>query len=53
MHTPEDSIEQVNLDYLLEQVKATTATAAHLADPIIATDTVYFPVILKSSLTLS
>ncbi len=37
----------MNLDYWLEQVKATTAIAAHLAVPI-AFERVYLPVILRT-----
>jgi hypothetical protein len=33
-HAPSDSIAQMNLDYWLEQIKATTAIAAHLAIPL-------------------
>jgi hypothetical protein len=34
VHTSQDSIAYMNLDYWLEQVKATTAIAAHLAVPV-------------------
>ncbi len=33
-HTPQDNIAHMNIDYWLEQIKATTAIAAHLAVPI-------------------
>jgi hypothetical protein len=33
-HTPQDTYEFVNQDYFFEQVKATTAMAGHLLDPI-------------------
>jgi len=33
MHTPKDKISNMNLDYWMEQIKATTVTAAHLAIP--------------------
>lgn len=48
MHTPQDEIARMNLDYWLEQVKATVAIAAHLAGPI-AIGKVYLPVITKDS----
>jgi hypothetical protein len=32
-HTPLDNIANMNLDYWIEQIKATTAIAAHLAIP--------------------
>jgi hypothetical protein len=34
MHTPMDTISHMNVDYWLEQIKATTAIAAQLAIPI-------------------
>jgi hypothetical protein len=34
-HTVQDSIKYINPDYLIEQIKATTAFAAHLAVPSI------------------
>jgi hypothetical protein len=47
-HTSEDNIAHMNLDYWLEQVKATTAIAAHLAIPL-QTGSIhgYLPTILK------
>ncbi len=45
-HTPQDSIAHMNLDYWLEQVKATVAIAAHLAIPVTA-EKVYLPVVWK------
>jgi hypothetical protein len=33
-HTTEDSIAHMDLDYWLEQIKATTVIVAHLAVPI-------------------
>jgi hypothetical protein len=41
----------MNLDYWLEQMKATTAIAAHLAVPITVTsksEYIYLPIILKA-----
>jgi hypothetical protein len=34
MHTPEDLVANMYLDYWFEQIKATTAIAAHLAGPV-------------------
>jgi hypothetical protein len=48
MHTPQDSIAHMNLDYWLEQMKATVAIAAHLAVPIPLDRKVYLPVIMKA-----
>lgn len=41
-HTSGDNIEHMNLDYWMEQMKATTAIAAHLAIPV---NNIYFPII--------
>jgi hypothetical protein len=46
-HTSQDSIAHMNLDYWLEQMKATTAIAAHLAVPI-AVKKLYLPVIMQA-----
>jgi len=37
----------MDLDYWLEQIKATTAIAAHLAIPLTSND-VYLPLIMKT-----
>lgn len=34
-HDPQDTVAHINLDYWLEQMKATVAFTAHLADPVI------------------
>jgi hypothetical protein len=47
MHTPQDTVAVLNLDYLLEQMKATTAIAAHLAVPLALEKKVHLPVIVK------
>jgi hypothetical protein len=47
-HSPQDTITHMNLDYWEEQIKATIATAAHLAVPVTAKSRVYLPVILKA-----
>jgi hypothetical protein len=50
-HTTQDSIARMNLDYWLEQMKATTAIAAHLAVPITVASTIeyiYLPIIIKA-----
>ena len=46
-HTPQDEIAHMNLDYWLEQMKATTAIAAHLAVPV-AVKKAYLPVFVKA-----
>jgi hypothetical protein len=38
----------MNLDYWLEQMKATTAIAAHLAVPIAVERRIHLPVIMKA-----
>ena len=40
-HQPGDSVAHMNLDYWLEQMKATAAIAAHLAVPV---RNIYLPV---------
>lgn len=50
MHEPGDNINNMNLDYWLEQMKASTATAAELAEPIIVKEipfSCYLPLITK------
>ena len=48
-HTSQDSIAHMNLDYWLEQVKATTAIAGQLAVPIAVEKTmVFLPIIWKA-----
>ena len=47
MHSENDTIAHINLDYWLEQMKATTAIAAHLAVPI-TVEKVYLPVTVKA-----
>lgn len=47
-HSSEDTIAHMNLDYWEEQIKATVATAAHLAVPITDVNKIYLPVILKA-----
>ncbi len=46
MHTSNDSIAQLNLDYLLEQMNATIAIAAHLAVPIGFETNIFLPFIV-------
>jgi hypothetical protein len=46
-HSHEDRIAYINLDYFLEQMKATTAIAAHLAIPLGFNYKVFLPVIGK------
>ena len=48
MHTPQDEIAQLNLDYWLEQVKATVAIAAHLAVPV-PLEQVYLPLVVNAN----
>jgi hypothetical protein len=43
-HNPEDTIDNMNLDYWLEQIRATMAIAADLAVPIPSTITTCLPV---------
>lgn len=33
-HTPQDTYDYINHDYMFEQIKATTAFAGHLTEPI-------------------
>lgn len=47
MHTPQDEIAHMNLDYWLEQIRATVAIAAHLAVPI-EFKQVYSPLLMKA-----
>jgi hypothetical protein len=44
-HQPGDSVAHMNLDYWLEQMKATAAIAAHLAGPV---TNCYLPFNLKN-----
>ena len=50
-HTSQDTIAHMNLDYWLEQVKATTAIAAHLAVPVPKAPTpsgsIYLPLLIR------
>jgi len=48
VHSPEDNIAHMNLDYWEEQIKATIAITAHLAVPVTYTEQVYFPVLFRS-----
>jgi hypothetical protein len=34
MHTPEDNVAHLNIDYWLEQIKASIAFAVHLLVPL-------------------
>lgn len=43
VHSPQDNIAHMNLDYWVEQIKATIAATAHLAVPITSTERVYLP----------
>jgi hypothetical protein len=36
MHSPQDNIANMNLEYWLEQIKTTIAMAAQLAEPVSA-----------------
>lgn len=36
MHSAKDTVANINLDYLMEQIKATVALATQLAEPIAA-----------------
>ena len=47
MHSPEDEIDKLNLDYLNVQIKATIAIAAHLAMPVADKNYFYLPFIEK------
>ena len=38
----------MHLDYWEEQIKATLVTAAHLAVPIICTERIYLPMLVRS-----
>jgi hypothetical protein len=42
-HGPGDNIAHMNLDYWLEQMRATVAIAAHLAIPITKDNKIYLP----------
>jgi hypothetical protein len=48
MHSENDTIAQINLDYWLEQMKATTAIASHLAIPLGPVKMVYLPFIIRT-----
>lgn len=47
MHTAEDTIAHMNLDYWEEQIKATVAIAAHLAVPFTDTYRAYLPLVVE------
>jgi len=55
MHTEHDSIGYMNLDYWNEQIKASIAIGAQLADPVILNlaNPVYIPYIAKSESRLT
>ena len=46
-HTEQDRIAYINSEYLLEQMKYTTAIAAHLAVPYVYENSTYLPFIIR------
>lgn len=48
MHSVKDTIAYINLDYWLEQMKATTAIAAHLAVPLEPEEKVFLPIVVNT-----
>jgi hypothetical protein len=47
VHSPQDNIAHMNLDYWEEQIKATIASAAHLAVPVTCTKHAYLPMVAR------
>lgn len=48
MHSPQDNVAHLNVDYWLEQIKATVAVAARLAGPV-RPKLLYLPTLLGTA----